>query len=271
MVRKILPKYRKPPVVEVVCCVYFQDLVGLHAPHLGTLWDAVRSKYKRTQSVPAAPPIAAEGVGISPISLSIQVEPEHLGRTWFMSTDDVSLIQVQRDRLVFNWRKRNDKISYPSYDVVIKEFKDIFRKFIKFVKSENIGTPSITGLELSYVNVLEFGREIGSIRELDTVFPFINYRSIRNDIFHSLENIHCFSQFDLGDDRGHLSMRLNTGQRRADGDPVLRLDFTARKIAVDIPTRALWPWFDLAHKAIVTGFSDLTSPDIQRNVWERTQ
>ncbi len=271
MARKKLPTYQKPPVEEVVCCVYFQDLVGLHAPHLGIFWNTVRDRYTRTQSVPAAPPPAAEAMALSPITFAVQVQPEQLGRTWFIGADDVSLIQIQRDRIVFNWRKQSDSTPYPSYRLVIKEFKDIFAKFLSFTKDEKIGDLNITGLELSYINILQFGRDLESIADLDRVFRFVSYNSIENEVFHRLTSVHSYSQFDLGDNRGHLSIRLNTGQRPTDGEPILRFDFTARKIAADIPASSLWPWFDFAHEAIVIGFADVTSPDVQSDVWERTQ
>src|SRR4051812_22548380 len=87
-----LPKYRNPPVTEVLCAVYFQDLVRLDAPHLGAFWQTIRSEYPKTQTMPPLPPISAPA---APFTIQFgMLENGELPRTWFIKNDGTSLIQV---------------------------------------------------------------------------------------------------------------------------------------------------------------------------------
>jgi hypothetical protein len=47
-----------------------------------------------------------------------------LPRSWFRSADGHGLIQLQRDRFVYNWKRETPEDGpYPSYDVVVVEFE----------------------------------------------------------------------------------------------------------------------------------------------------
>ena len=45
---------------------------------------------------------------------------------------------------------------------------------------------------------------------------------------------------------------------------------TARAVGeLETDKKAIREWFDVAHEFIVRGFTDLTTPEVQRSVWER--
>jgi uncharacterized protein (TIGR04255 family) len=94
-------------------CVLLLNLrvaVGVQFPavlnpvHLGLYYQRVKARFPKLQ---VQPPVSSafETFGASPIiAFSIQVQPMGLKpRMWFVSEDENSLIQLQTDRLIFNW------------------------------------------------------------------------------------------------------------------------------------------------------------------------
>lgn len=52
------PDFDAPPVIEVVCGIYFKSISNLLAPHFGLLWEKYRDEYPICQEVaPLAPAI----------------------------------------------------------------------------------------------------------------------------------------------------------------------------------------------------------------------
>ena len=266
-----LPKFRRPPVTEVLCCIYFQDLVELHAPQLGQLQAALPPEFKRTQTAPPLPPVTFSPAWILAQSLQAIADRYQLPRTLLIKEDDSAFIQVQRDRFVFNWRQSESKNEYPSYVVVIAEFKKMLDIFVKFTETARVGALSLTGMELAYVNHFSFGRELSDLSSIETVFPFFAWHKSGNPAFRLISGINWHTQFDLPDGEGQLHFTVQTAQSRAEGKPLLRSDLVARKLAPEIPLESIWAWFERAHIHIVTGFADVTGKEVQQNVWERLQ
>jgi hypothetical protein len=50
---------------------------------------------------------------------------------------------------------------------------------------------------------------------------------------------------------------------------MLLLELTVRGIGQFKSHEQMWEWFDLAHKWIVYGFADLTSKEVQKEIWKR--
>lgn len=275
MPEKKLPKFKTPPVTEVLCCVYFQDLTELHAPHLGDLWRALGDDYVRIQTVAPLPPINFSLASLSSLLTQgiegIQSDQFQLPRTWFINSDDTSLIQVQRDRFVFNWKQNHNQNPYPSYDVVIAAFRKILGIFMKFVDTAKIGKLTLNGIELAYVNHFLFERELTNLSSIESVLPFFSWHANSNPAFKTISAINWHTQFEMPDGDGHLHFTVQTTQRRRDGQALVRADFVTRKLAPEIPFNSIWNWFDKGHECIVTSFADVTGGDVQRDVWKRYQ
>lgn len=268
MPKRKLPKFHKPPVTEVFCAVHFADLADLHAPNLGDVWDVLgRKQYPRVQTLPRLPPFQITA-GIPQIIFRQEGDP---GRTWFISSDDASLIQIQRDRLIFNWRQHHLNNPYPSYRVVISNFRDVVKIFDKFLRSSKIGSLNVVGLELGYINNMQYGRELAEESDIGNVFPDFFEKLEPARFLKKLSTLNWITQFPLPDGRGNLTLQIQTVQRRTDGEPLLRADLVARHFAEGLNGRAMWNWFNLAHEWIVCGFADVTSPKVQSEFWERYQ
>lgn len=267
-----LPKYGRPPVSEVVCGVYFQSLDDLQVAHVGSLWERLRQDFPRTETLPPLPPTLIAN-GPSDFQVQFQfgpIEASPFPRVWFVSADDATLVQVQRDRLIINWRRRAEDSSYPSYSVIIAKLRDVLGLLVGFLEEQSLGTPELVGVELAYVNALQFGRDLAGPGDVESVVPFLAWRPpVGPPDPLMLSGLSWNAQLDLADDEGNLHIGLRTTQRPSDGQGLVRLDLLARKFSPALETHAIWNWFDLAHASIVTTFSDITSRDVQDRVWER--
>ena len=62
-----------------------------------------------------------------------------LARTSFIHDDDSKIIQVQRDRFRFNWRKAESAPTYPGCSTIFDEFEEFYNRFRQIVKKQRIG------------------------------------------------------------------------------------------------------------------------------------
>src|SRR5688572_13207030 len=125
----LLPKYEKPPVIEVVTGIQFKGIKGLSGAHLGLLWEKFKLEYPQVKEVePLAPSV--ESFDETPVrEMALFENMFGLTRTWFETANGNALIQVQRDRLLHNWKKSKNTDTYPHYDHVIGSFRACLEKF----------------------------------------------------------------------------------------------------------------------------------------------
>jgi hypothetical protein len=58
---------------------------------------------------------------------------------WLLAEDGRRLLQLQRDRFLYNWKRTADDPGYPSYDRIIVEFEKWFAEFTTFIREQGIG------------------------------------------------------------------------------------------------------------------------------------
>jgi len=256
----VLPSYRKPPVIEVVCGLRFEPLEGLKIPHIGLFWEKVRKEFPNCQH--AAP----LGVGPGTIDPDIGLP---LLRVWLINKANDRLIQIQRDAFIYNWRKRQENRPYPRYRRIISSFERNLDRFTKFLDDHGINLPTPTECELTYINHIVQGEGWQTAADSRKIFRDFNWRSGRGRFLHNPLETTWQAAFALPEDKGRLNVKLEQGTRKIDDMPVLVLTLSARGIGSDKSLHALWSWFPIAHEWIVRGFADLASSQIQREVWER--
>lgn len=254
---KGLPQYGDPPVVEVGCGIVFEALPQLKAPHLGLLWDKIRTTYPKCNHAPPIGNFITDSVGLP------------WPRIWFVDEEGNHLIQVQPNRLHFNWRKMGEDEEYPTYKTVIASFKDIFELFSGFVSEFSLGPLNPMECELVYVNHIPKGTAWNSVADMNNIFPDLTWRSDTDRFLDEPSNITWSANFQLPDDKGTLRATLREMTRPIDKLPILRFELTTRGLGEDKSMNAIWDWFELAHEWIVLGFSDLTDVKTQTDIWKR--
>lgn len=145
-----LPDFAQPPLTEVALGVVFEPtdigIVGLAELH--QRW---RAEFPRVEEHPALPPLFAPP-SLAP-GLVIEVGQPHL-RLWMITDDGDRLVQVQRDRLVVNWRRTGsgDYPRYRSLRVVLDRHLD---DFWSLLRERSVSIPAPVAAEATYVNTIQ--------------------------------------------------------------------------------------------------------------------
>lgn len=269
-----LPEYENPPVTEVVCGVLFKPLEKFRLPHFGLLWKVIENQYPNCQEVaPLLPAIERYGVQEEQEQQQLQIAfgDMPLPRIWFLDSTGTALLQLQRDRLLHNWKKSRPTDAYPRYRVVIEKFKEQMAIFEIFVKEHALGTIEPLQYEMTYVNHIAKGEGWADLTELGSVFRGHEWQGQKGDFLPPIEHVSLRSAFVLPERQGRPHISIRDAKRPDDGQSVLVFELTVRGFPGDRSRDAMWRWFGGAREWIVRGFTDLTSPDIQKNVWRRTR
>lgn len=259
LVQDELPSYKNPPINEVVCGLRFKTPERLRIPHIGLLWNKFKSDYPNIQHVP---PIASSK---GELILDKQVNVP-LPRVWFINEEDDQLIQFQLDRFYFNWRRREK--NYPRYSNVIKNFKNVFGIMRDFFNEFNLGELKPIEYELTYLNHIPKGDGWETIDDLPNLFLDFKWNRSTTRFLHNPQKITWTAEFALPEQKGTLSVNLKNATRIEDKLPLLVFELSAKLIDESIPLEKIPDWFNLSHEWIVKGFTDLTTPEMQK-FWEK--
>ena len=257
-----LPDYESPPVGEVVCGLFFERLPGFKSAHLGLLWTKFINDYPTVEDAAVlAPP------GKEPTTEYVVVPPSP--RVWFLHKDGNELIQVQPDWFLYNWRRRTEGDAYPHYRHVIQRFKTSLAVFKDFLAEHSLGAISPQQCMLTYINHIPQGEGWHSLEDISGIFVDLSQLPREKRFLPTPSNISWQREFVLPEDKGRLIVKLNVGKRRTDDKPVLVFELNALGLGHNKSEESVWEWFNTAHEWIVEGFADLTSQEIQRQLWRR--
>jgi uncharacterized protein (TIGR04255 family) len=128
------------------------DEVGI----LSEFWPSIRASYSELEKHPPLPPVAETFDNSLP---QVQIRLQSFGgatplRYWFLDEPRVQLVQVQPDRLVFNWRKVEGTERYPGYAVLLPQFIELLRAFLACEQVAAAGIP-VDWVEIQYINPIE--------------------------------------------------------------------------------------------------------------------
>jgi uncharacterized protein (TIGR04255 family) len=256
---KVLPSYRNPPINEVVSGMRFAIPDKIRIPHIGILWDRFRKDYPVIQH---APPIATtKGQLLIDNKTGLPLQ-----RVWFINKTDDQLIQFQFDRFYFNWRRRQN--DYPRYPQIIRNFEFVLKTVKEFFIEFDLGEFKPIEYELTYINHIPEGQGWDTIDDLPKVFSDFVWGKKKNRFLPNPKNLTWQADFLLPDKKGNLVINLKQATRTEDKAQILLLELRARGIGETTDNKAIREWFDIAREWIVRGFTDLTTPQIQK-VWER--
>lgn len=262
----LLPDFARPPLVEVACGIAHEPVGALQAPHLGLLRDRLGGEYRDFESHPPLPPTRRPGE-----SVALEIGPSvFLPRLWFLSVDGQWIVQVQRDRFVLNWRKHGDH-PYPRFQQVWRRFEDHWGQWASFIQEE-VGDrqPVPLQFELTYVNHVVVGDKLKSAGDIGEVVPA--FGGVPRSIGHlgALGGFQSACEFSPPDFPGRLTfVAQTTTSQFHGGKSALALQLSAFSEVTEHDPASRAEWFGLAHKLIVNGFCDLTSPHYKSVVWGR--
>lgn len=270
---KTLPRFAKPPVIEVAISVQFKELNKVSAPHLGLLWaELYRGRYPRATQ---QPPLAnvQEGFSSAPERATVEVLPNiPVPRLWFLNQLGTELIQVQPDRFVLNWRKLDTEEAYPSYERIKKRFQEEVSAFASWLQSHELGEIKVDQSELTYVNHIIEGEGWSAGDHIGGIVTLWGGRT-HDDYMPDPEDVRFATQYVMSEKAqpvGRLHVRAETARRVSDDRRVVKLSLIGRGPPLGDGMDDALTIMDQAHEWIVRSFASITSTEMQKK-WERIQ
>jgi uncharacterized protein (TIGR04255 family) len=268
-----LPRFRKPPVDEVAVGVQFA-LPAFLPTHYGRFHECIKGEFPNVQVLPPLPPLVETFSGQAAVRASA-VLPSLFGhrhilpRVLFVSRDDTSLIQLQSDRLYFNWRKREQGM-YPHYDRFRETFSRVYTLFESFVADEGLGMISPFQCDVLYVNPLPEHATGANPSCPQKVFRTWNSNA-GEEWQTPLEDLAFNARYKLLDETGEPFGRLIATMSTVpslEGDLQMRLELTARGMPRGPGLSGVLAFHDAGHDAIVRCFAAITTQDMHER-WGR--
>ena len=247
--------FKSPPISEVVIATYFKPALEFSSEHVGLFWARIKSEFPMARQ---QPPVGAE----IPVGNDIFPMP----RYWFTADDGVSLLQIQKNAFMFNWRRQDD--GYPRYHSIKPKFDKYYALFTEFVRTEVSTDPTIDVCELTYVNTIQQCDYWQGPQDTSRVIPFFSLLAPGIDDSHSV-GFNCNFAFRTNDTI-HLQIAARSGTRVQDPHvPVLVFEIKATEQVGSITKAEADDWFDRAHVVVMDCFLGMTSQTIQTDYWER--
>jgi uncharacterized protein (TIGR04255 family) len=267
----MLPKFDKPPVIEMVVGVEFADLGGLTIPHFGLFWAQIKDKYPNCVVKEPAPSQIEifDGQGKQEIKFNFPILGPPQIRCWYSNEQRTWLLQLQQDRFIQNWRKTASDPSYSHYTNVRNRFEEEFQRFQEFVEKQQLGSLQIRQCEVSYVNHIELGKEPDGPFELAEISPYLSAQK-QGDFLPTPDGVTLSASYVIPENRGRLYIAAQTAFRHFDAKEILQMTVSARVIPISQGHSEILDALDLGHEWAVRGFTDFTS-DKMHKLWKRRQ
>ena len=144
--------------------------------YVGLLWQKFNDDYPYCQDLAPLTPSIEVIDELPEISYALTDIPP-LPRVWFINDSGNEIIQVQRDRFLYNWRKMNSQDIYPRYKNIIQKFKNHLSTFEMFLKEANLQEFSPLQYELTYVNHILQGEGWETYNDVGKIFPYFSWHS----------------------------------------------------------------------------------------------
>lgn len=252
---KVHPEFDAPPINEVVFGIG-TNTEGFDLIDYGSLYSVFKDEYPRHSS---QSPIASPGV--REVALMSDVWP----RSWFESDDQRFLIQLQAERIHFNWRKRFDpEKRYPGYEFLGESFFKILDKYALWRKET--GKPELQPKwsELTYINYIEPSDIWATAKDAQKVFKTIDVGFSEDEEFTQFV---VQNHLNLPKINSMLSFTLKNGFLK--GEVEKPLFIVEIKVTNDRVDSDLHTWFSEAHDAVVNTFLRITTEAAQASWGKR--
>lgn len=258
--KSLLPNFKRPPVTETVLGLEFTPIEEWSIADFGLFLAKHRDEFARFESkaelTPSIESFTEQILKTEP-RLELIDAPEIRG--WYFSNDDKEVVQIQKDRFIFNWRKAGTDDPYPRYEQRLRpRFEHLFDLFIGFLYERKLAVPNVQQCEVSYVNHIPRGASWQTPEDWRRVFTVFGTTSDRKFLPKAEGGTFGLSYL-MPDNRGRLRVSVSPAVKRGDSALVLQFNLTARIKPTGQSRDALLEALDLGREWVVRGFKDLTT------------
>ena len=257
-------KFEYPPINELVFSLFYLPILEMKAQHVGLYWSQIRERF---------PICEQQAIVVGPNDLQPFIDAPGeifpLPRFWFFSDKHPTLVQIQRNAFMLNWRRVASSGVYPHYETVSRDFWKQLEGYAEFVREVVGGKLDVVQrCELNYVNVIEPNEFFKVPADVVNVLPAlagVGDLSAKGDREFAGLNAaitHRVNPNLLVD----LTIRL--GRRGDTGGLALGLELKAHGAPGDLSLDSARAWYESAHDATYKLFLDVTSKQLQEKIWK---
>lgn len=253
--------------------MYFSPPMDLRSIHFGQLWERWRERYPRSEDQPLLPPVGTEDVGPGASGIEVQFVAGSPGtRVWYLSEDKCHVLQVQRDRLVLNWRRMSPDQGYPRYGTLRPEFGEALEALVGFAADQGLADPVIRQAEVTYVNPVPVSSVTPSEGLSGLLAPWSGRYS--DDFLPAPEEMQILVRHRIpgvnGEPIGRLYIDCRSGLHQPVGtatgpEHVYLLRLFARGRVLGGGVDGALEFLDLGHNWVVRGFTSVTTTSMHGN------
>jgi uncharacterized protein (TIGR04255 family) len=254
--------FEKPPVDEVYVAMQTKHPV-FSSDNFGELVQIFGTQYPKLNTQPALER-SSEREEVGPVTVQFELVANVGQRFWLISQDDTRVLQIQQDRVVYNWRHREGAI-YPRYHKIRGEFA---KALGKLVKAKNLDPADLFDFcEVSYTNHIELPDGLDPRGQMHRIFKHVQPIDVVADRL-SIEESSFGMTLRILDEAGKFigRMRVVTQPviRRSDKRFLLKSVLTYRGMPASPSLDSAWAFCDAGHLAIVTTFKAITTPEMHK-------
>jgi uncharacterized protein (TIGR04255 family) len=259
-------KFVDPPINELVVSLFHLPILELKAQHIGLYWSRISDRYPLCEQQPL---VVANAPNQNPF-MEAPGELLPLPRFWFSSNQHPTLIQIQRNAFMLNWRRVPNLPTgeYPHYEAVVQDFWRELQGYEEFIR-ETVGgkLDVVQRCELGYVNLITRNEFFPDITRAAAVLPSLSGLESLVANGRILKGLNATITYLLTPNLVvDLTIRLG---RRADTDEVaLILDIKAHGTPSDLSVKGAREWYESAHDATYKLFLDATAKELQEKIWK---
>jgi uncharacterized protein (TIGR04255 family) len=270
-----LPSFKNPPIDELVLSIQFASLEGFKSAHVGMFWERIEHQFPLVSEQPPINPAFETfgGIRTAPnpgVHFETFLAPP-MPRYWFEAPGKPDLIQLQRDRLLRNWRQAPDGSRvYPRYEPIRDAFKQDMEKFCEWLKLEELGEVVPNQCEVTYISIIRLpdgSNPHTQLQKISNIWSEKITLPASEKLEHALVQLVSVFEHD-GKPAGRIYTNFQPAYTQATSEPVVKLDITARGKPLGETVDDAFSFLDLARAEVVNTFASITTTEMHK-FWER--
>lgn len=263
-----LPEFLQPPLIETAIGVQFEPIAQLPL-FFGNFIDQ-RADVVRVETKPPLEPVIERvgGKGAdSKRAIEVLDHPPH-PRYWLFGNDSSELLQLQHDRIVWNWRKDDLGAEYPRFEKIFRAFSDRYTAFTEYARKHSLPEFKINQCEITYVNRIVAAEGIFETHA-DSRNVFSCWSALDMEGLPEFESDQFTARHLLTNSDGSFMGRLHVVVEPAyvKAVPAFAFKLIARGRPATSAISSLSHFFEIGHSAIVKAFKAYTTPLMHKH-WE---
>ncbi|NNN20721.1 MAG: TIGR04255 family protein [Acidimicrobiales bacterium] len=189
-----LPDFDNPPLDEVAITLVFSQMLDFSKEWVADFQKKVINEFPKIEVKNSVVIHMIEDLSTQPnLPVTFNI-PMGQNRYWLISEDDATLVQLQHDSFIFNWRRRDKE--YPHFEAILPKFWTSLEKYLELVEEKGYANLVLRQVQVEYINwipedmlgktdVLKAGKYLSLNNLGEITLPddetFLARYSVRND------------------------------------------------------------------------------------------